>query len=90
MQITNDLKNYSKHMRGVKIVAVYGGSSIMGQIKDIRNGAHIIAATPGRLIDLLDRKAVSYTHLDVYKRQAIYSSVFSSIYFKCLSIFFGL
>ncbi|MBK9299652.1 MAG: DEAD/DEAH box helicase [Bacteroidetes bacterium] len=58
MQITNDLKNYSKHMRGVKIVAVYGGSSIMGQIKDIRNGAHIIVATPGRLIDLLDRKAM--------------------------------
>ncbi len=58
LQITNDLKNYSKYMRGVKIVAVYGGSSIMGQIKDIRQGAHIIVATPGRLIDLLDRKAV--------------------------------
>lgn len=58
MQITNDLKNYSKQMRGVKVVAVYGGSSISGQIKDIRNGAHIIVATPGRLIDLLDRKAI--------------------------------
>lgn len=58
MQITNDLKNYSKHMRGVRIVAVYGGSSIVAQIKDIRQGAHIIVATPGRLIDLLDRKAM--------------------------------
>jgi ATP-dependent RNA helicase DeaD len=58
MQITNDLKNYSKQMRGVRIVAVYGGSSIMGQIKEIRQGAHIIVATPGRLIDLLDRKAM--------------------------------
>lgn len=58
MQITNDLKNYSKHMRGVRIVAVYGGASITAQVRDIRTGAHIIVATPGRLIDLLDRKAV--------------------------------
>jgi ATP-dependent RNA helicase DeaD len=58
MQITNDLKNYSKHLRGVRITAVYGGSSIMAQVKDIRQGAHIIVATPGRLIDLIDRKAV--------------------------------
>ena len=55
MQITNDLKNYSKHMRGVRIVAVYGGSSIMGQIKEIRQGAHIIVATPGRLVDHMRR-----------------------------------
>jgi ATP-dependent RNA helicase DeaD len=58
MQITNDLKNYSKHMKGVKIVAVYGGSSITNQIKDLRAGAHIIVATPGRLMDMIDRKAV--------------------------------
>jgi len=58
MQITNDLKNYSKHQRGLRVTAVYGGSSIMAQIKEIRQGAHIIVATPGRLIDLLDRKAV--------------------------------
>ena len=58
MQITNDLKNYSKHMRGVKIVAVYGGSSITNQIKDLRAGAHIVVATPGRLMDMIDRKAV--------------------------------
>ncbi len=58
MQITNDLKNYSKHQRGLRVTAVYGGSSIMAQIEEIRQGAHIIVATPGRLIDLLDRKAV--------------------------------
>lgn len=58
MQITNDLKNYSKHMKGVKIVAVYGGSSITNQIKDLRAGAHIVVATPGRLMDMIDRKAV--------------------------------
>lgn len=58
MQITNDLKNYSKHQRGLRVTAVYGGSSIMAQIKEIRQGAHIIVATPGRLIDLLNSKAV--------------------------------
>ncbi|MEZ5047048.1 MAG: DEAD/DEAH box helicase [Chitinophagaceae bacterium] len=58
LQITNDLKNFSKFLPQVKMVAVYGGTSISNQIKDIRRGAHIIVATPGRLIDLLDRKAV--------------------------------
>ncbi|MBL7766559.1 MAG: DEAD/DEAH box helicase [Chitinophagaceae bacterium] len=64
MQITNDLKNYSKYLRGVRITAVYGGSSIMAQMKDIRQGAHIIVATPGRLIDLIDRKAVKLDSID--------------------------
>lgn len=58
LQITNDLKNYSKYIPGVRITAVYGGSSIVVQIKEIRQGAQIIVATPGRLIDLLERKAV--------------------------------
>jgi ATP-dependent RNA helicase DeaD len=64
MQITNDLKNYGKNLPGLKIVAVYGGSSIMQQIKDLRAGAHIIVATPGRLIDLLDRKAVKLENIE--------------------------
>ena len=59
MQITNDLMKYSSHTRGVKIVAVYGGASITGQMKDIKNGANIVVATPGRLIDLIKRKAVN-------------------------------
>ncbi|MCC6816090.1 MAG: DEAD/DEAH box helicase [Saprospiraceae bacterium] len=57
-QITSDLKNYSKYIRGIKIVAVYGGSSIVNQIKELKQSAHIIVATPGRLIDLIDRKVV--------------------------------
>lgn len=64
LQITNDLKNYSKYIKEVNIVAVYGGSSISNQIKDIRKGAHIIVATPGRLIDLLDRNAVKLNHIE--------------------------
>ncbi|MEP7194928.1 MAG: DEAD/DEAH box helicase [Saprospiraceae bacterium] len=58
MQITSDLKNYSKNLRGVKIVAVYGGSSIVMQIKDLKQAPHIIVATPGRLMDLMDRKVI--------------------------------
>ena len=69
MQISRDLTTYSKHMQGVRIVSVYGGASINGQIEDLRRGAQIIVATPGRLIDLMSRRAVniktiSYVVLD--------------------------
>lgn len=57
MQITNDLINYSKYVDGLKILAVYGGSSIENQIKALKSGVHIIVATPGRLMDLMERKA---------------------------------
>ncbi len=65
MQITSDLKNYSKYINGVKITAVYGGSSITQQIKDIRSGAQIIVATPGRLIDLINRGAVKLDEVQI-------------------------
>lgn len=64
LQIANDLKNYSKYMHGVKIQAVYGGSSISEQIRGLRAGAQIIVATPGRLIDLIDRKAVKLDQVE--------------------------
>lgn len=64
IQITNDLKKYSKNMRGVRITAVYGGSSISEQIRELRQGAHIIVATPGRLMDLIDRKAVKIEQVE--------------------------
>lgn len=56
-QITQDLKNYSKYIEGVKIVAVYGGAGIEQQIKALRKTPQIIVATPGRMLDLLKRKA---------------------------------
>ncbi|MBP9688092.1 MAG: DEAD/DEAH box helicase [Bacteroidia bacterium] len=59
MQISRDLTTYSKHMQDVRIVSVYGGASINGQIEDLRRGAQIIVATPGRLIDLMSRRAVN-------------------------------
>ncbi|MBK9270990.1 MAG: DEAD/DEAH box helicase [Saprospiraceae bacterium] len=58
MQIASDLKKYAKNLPAMGIVAVYGGSSITMQIKDIRKSAHIIVATPGRLIDLMERKVI--------------------------------
>lgn len=59
VQISNDLKNYSKYMRGFSITAVYGGASIENQIKDIKRGVQVIAATPGRLLDLIERRVVN-------------------------------
>ena len=56
LQITNDLKNYAKHIRGLNIVAVYGGADMERQIRLLNKGAHIIVATPGRMDDLLNRR----------------------------------
>ncbi|MBK7939014.1 MAG: DEAD/DEAH box helicase [Lewinellaceae bacterium] len=58
VQVTNDLVNYSQFAHQYKVVAVYGGASIETQIRQIKAGAQIIVATPGRLMDLMARKAV--------------------------------
>lgn len=55
LQICDDLKDYSRYIEGLHIVAVYGGASIEGQIRSLKKGAQIIVATPGRLIDLMNR-----------------------------------
>lgn len=55
LQIADDLKDFSKYMKGVNIASVYGGASIDTQIRALRKGAQIIVATPGRLIDLMKR-----------------------------------
>ncbi|MFL5741066.1 MAG: DEAD/DEAH box helicase, partial [Flavisolibacter sp.] len=59
MQIVNEIELFKKHASGIHVVAVYGGSSISMQIRDIRRGVQIIVATPGRLIDLIERKAIN-------------------------------
>jgi len=58
VQITSDLKKYAKYLPGVQVTAVYGGASIENQIRDIKKGTQIIVATPGRLVDLIERRAV--------------------------------
>ena len=69
LQIVGEVENFKKHVKGIHLVAVYGGSSITQQIRDIRRGVQIVVATPGRLIDLIERKAInleeiSYVVLD--------------------------
>lgn len=56
LQIAGDLTDYSKYITDLKILPVYGGSSIDSQIRSLKRGVHIIVATPGRLIDLMERK----------------------------------
>ena len=55
LQIADDLKDFSRYMTGIHIEAVYGGASIGEQIRALKHGAHIIVATPGRLLDLMNR-----------------------------------
>jgi len=69
LQIAGDLSDYSKYVDNLRVLPVYGGSSIESQIKSLKRGVQIIVATPGRLIDLINRKtvdlsAVKYVVLD--------------------------
>ena len=57
LQIADDLKDYSRYIDGLHVVAVYGGAGIESQIRQLRKGCQIIVATPGRLIDLIHRGA---------------------------------
>jgi ATP-dependent RNA helicase DeaD len=59
VQITNDIKNYSKYLRGFGVTAIYGGARIDGQIKDIKRGVQVVVATPGRLIDMIERRVIN-------------------------------
>ncbi len=58
MQIVKEIELFKKHIKGVSVVAVYGGASISMQIRDLKRGVQIVVATPGRLIDLIERKAI--------------------------------
>ncbi len=64
MQITKDLEAFSSKMPLVKIVAVYGGTAITTQISAIKRGVQIVVATPGRLKDLIDRKAIALSEVE--------------------------
>jgi ATP-dependent RNA helicase DeaD len=63
MQITNDLNSFKRKTDHISVVAVYGGASIGMQIRDLKKGTHIVVATPGRLIDLIERKAINLEHI---------------------------
>ncbi len=59
LQIVKEIELFKKYMTGVSVVAVYGGASIGLQIRDLKRGVQIVVATPGRLIDLIERKAIN-------------------------------
>jgi ATP-dependent RNA helicase DeaD len=63
MQIVKEIELFKKYMTGISVVAVYGGASIGLQIRDLKKGVQIIVATPGRLIDLIERKAINLAQI---------------------------
>jgi ATP-dependent RNA helicase DeaD len=64
MQIVKEIELFKSNIKEIQIVAVYGGSSISMQIRDIRRGVQIVVATPGRLIDLIERKAINLDEIN--------------------------
>lgn len=65
VQIAKDLEHFAKHLPGIRVVPVYGGANIREQIRGIQRGANVVVATPGRLIDLLEREAVALDQVRV-------------------------
>jgi ATP-dependent RNA helicase DeaD len=63
LQIASDLDKYKKGSALISVTAVYGGTSISMQIRDLKRGTHIVVATPGRLIDLIERKAIDLQNI---------------------------
>ncbi len=63
IQISGDFTKFTRYVKGAKIVSVYGGASIENQIRQVKRGAHIIVATPGRLLDLIKRKVVKISNV---------------------------
>jgi ATP-dependent RNA helicase DeaD len=64
LQITNEMQLYSKYVKGLNIVAIYGGASITDQAKKIKKGAQIVVATPGRMKDMIGRRMVDISKID--------------------------
>ena len=64
LQITNELKNYGKYVKGLNVVAVYGGASITDQASKIKKGAQIIVATPGRMKDMIGRRMIDISKIE--------------------------
>ncbi|MGM5470962.1 DEAD/DEAH box helicase [Flavobacteriaceae bacterium LMO-SS05] len=64
LQITNEIKLYGKYLKGLNVVAIYGGSSISDQAREVKRGAQIIVATPGRMKDMINRKMVDISNIE--------------------------
>ena len=64
LQIVNEIELFKKFIPGMHVLAVYGGSSIGAQIRELKRGVQIVVATPGRLIDLIERKAINLEKIE--------------------------
>lgn len=64
LQIANELENYGKYCPGLNVVAVYGGASISDQARQLKRGAQIIVATPGRMKDMIGRKMIDISQIE--------------------------
>ncbi|WP_347925396.1 DEAD/DEAH box helicase [Pontimicrobium sp. SW4] len=64
LQITNELKLYGKHCKGLNVTAIYGGASITDQAREVKRGAQIIVATPGRMKDMISRRLVDISKIE--------------------------
>ena len=64
LQITKDIQQYSKYEKGINVVAIYGGASIIDQARQIKRGAQIVVATPGRMKDMIGRRMVDISKID--------------------------
>src|SRR5690554_267331 len=63
LQIARDITNYAKNLPDVHVVAVYGGANISDQLRQIRRGVQIVVATPGRMLDIIGRKAIDFSNV---------------------------
>ena len=63
LQITNEMKLYGKHCKGLNVTAIYGGASITDQARQVKKGAQIIVATPGRMKDMISRRMVDISKI---------------------------
>ncbi|MBT8292866.1 MAG: DEAD/DEAH box helicase, partial [Eudoraea sp.] len=64
LQITNEMQLYSKYVKGLNTVAIYGGASITEQARQIKRGAQIVVATPGRMKDMIGRGIIDISKID--------------------------
>ena len=63
VQIANDLRSFARYMPGIHVVPIYGGAGFEGQVKELKAGAQIIAATPGRMLDMIMRKKADLSQI---------------------------
>lgn len=66
VQVANEFRKIGKYMEGIKVVSVYGGADIKDQINKLKAGAQIIVGTPGRVIDLIDRRVIKLNELKIF------------------------